>query len=235
MIRVSTRFAVGMLVLLGVAAATRLTVLRDARGEDPCVSAGAIKATSLIPGTTALGERLEELDGNTIQWSEGEVGNPVSSKLPMQFQIVRSYDAPSLYWNPLRFYVGPDRERKRTRDVSEPGPREPAMQVEDLRIRELESGGAALPIHVAWDHTDVLLGRSRLMAWFFVFDNRPVRSPLSAQLANSLNLAVGGPRPLTIVTISAIASEKTTAVVEEAAIAWLEGTWSYMAGVCRPR
>jgi hypothetical protein len=233
--RISTRFAGALLVLLGAAAALRVGVLRHARGEDPCAAPGAIRATSLIPGTTALGERLEALDTQTFQWSEGEVANPVFAKLPMQFQIVRSYDAPWLYGSPLALATWPRRE------PSAPGPaeehlREAALQPEELRVREADAGGRSqLPIRVAWDHTEAPLGPSRLVAWFFLFDNKPVRSPLAAQLAASFGLALRGPRPLTLVTISALATEQTTGPVEDAAVAWLEDAWSYIARSCEPR
>ena len=107
MIRISTRFAVALVALLGAAAGLRIGVLHEARGLDRCAAPGAMKATSLIPGTVALGERLEALDDDTIQWSEGELPNPAFSKLPMQFQIIRSYDAPALYANPLAYAVWP--------------------------------------------------------------------------------------------------------------------------------
>jgi len=233
-IRVSTRHAGALVALLGVAAALRIGVLREARGEDSCAAPGAIKATSLIPGTTALGERMDALDAQAIQWSEGEVANPVFTNLPMLFQIVRSYDGPSLYANPLALASRPQRELEGGggSDEDDLGP---AMQPEELRLREPEVSGVRLPIHVAWDHTSAPRGPSRLAAWFFVFDNAPVRSPLTAQIRDSVGLALGGPRPLTVVTISALASEQTTEAVEDAAVAWLEGAWNHIARVCTPR
>jgi hypothetical protein len=231
-IRLSRRFAVTLFLLAGAAAALRLTVLRGARGEDPCASPGAIKATSLIPGTTALGERLETLDADTIQWSEGEVANPVLAKLPMRFQIVRSFDATELYVNPLGYAAPQGPTRTTNGQVAEALPAEPSLQPEELRVREAGRGGGVLPIHIAWDHTEAPSGPSRLVAWYFVFDNEPVRAPLSSQLENALNLAAGGPRPLTLVTISALASEQTAAQVEDAAVAWLESAWVYIARAC---
>jgi len=234
-IRLSQRFAVALLALAGATATLQHTVLRGARGEDPCASPGAIKATSLIPGTTALGERLEALDADVIQWSEGEVANPVVAKLPMRFQIVRSFDAPELYVEPLGYAALQDPQ------LAGGGPSAVAtaaqlhLQPEDVRVREVVVGGVALPIHVAWDHTEAPRGPSRLVAWFFVFDNEPVRSPLSSQLANALSLAVGGPRPLTLVTVSALASGETAPQVEDAASAWLAHAWTYVARSCTAR
>jgi hypothetical protein len=233
-IRVSTRFAGALLALLGAAAALRIGVLHDARGDDRCAAPGALKATSLIPGTTALGEQLPALDAHAIQWSEGEVANPVFSKLPMQFQIVRSYDAPALYSNPLAVASRPQRILGRASPASDDD-LGPAMQPEDLRLHELEIDGARLPIHLAWDHTGAPRGPSRLAAWFFVFDNEPVRSPLASQLRASVGLALRGPRPLTLVTISAFASEQTIEPVEAAAVAWLGRAWAYVARSCGTR
>jgi hypothetical protein len=232
--RVSARFAVALLVLAGGAATLRLTLLRGARGEDLCASPGAIKATSLIPDTVALGERLEALDADVIQWSEGEVPNPVFHQLPMRFQIIRSYDAAELFMNPLAFGAQSD-SGPQTRAAGAVPASTRRLQPEELRVRSESVDATSLPIHVAWDRTEAPRGPSRLVAWFFVFDNEPVRSPLSSQLVNALNLTSGGPRPLTLVVISALASEGTAGQVEDAAVAWLENAWKYVAKACAPK
>jgi hypothetical protein len=234
-IRLSQRFAVALLALAGTTAAVQHTAMRGARGEDPCASPGALKATSLIPGTTALGERLEALDADVIQWSEGEVANPVFARVPMRFQIVRSFAAPELYVEPLGYAALQDPRMAAGGPSAMATSGELHLQPEELRVREVVVGGAALPIHVAWDHTEAPRGPSRLVAWLFVFDNEPVRSPLSSQLENALSLAVGGPRPLTLVTVSALASRERAAQVEDAASAWLGQAWTYVARSCTPR
>jgi hypothetical protein len=229
--QLSTRFAAGLLVLAGAAAGLRLALLEGSRGADRCAAPGALKATSLIPGTLALGERLEALGPETFQWSEGEVENPALAKLPMRFQIVRSYAATALYVNPLHYAARPDSPQSR----AETAAAERRLQPEELRVRVIAAAGVSLPIHVAWDHTDAPVGPSRLAAWLFVFDNQPVRSPLRSQLANALSLAAAGARPLTIVTVSALAPVNATAQVEDAAVAWLADAWRYTARVCTPR
>jgi hypothetical protein len=227
-IRPATRFAAALLLLSAAAAALQLTLLGGARGEDPCAAPGALKATSLIPGTVALGERLEALTQSTIQWSEGEVANPVPARPPMRFQIVRSFDARSLYANPLAL-AAPELAAP-----SSAGASELQLQPEELRVLVVPDGAAGVPIHIAWDHTEAPRGPSRMVAWLFLFDNVPVRSPLAAQLASAPSLALGGPRPLTLITISALASEGTAARVEAAAAAWLVRAWDYAARVCTP-
>jgi hypothetical protein len=231
-IRFSTRFAAALLLIAGSAAALRVAVLRDARGADACASPGALKATSLIPGTVALGERLEALGGDTIQWSEGDVPNPVSARVPMRFQLVRSFDAPALYADPIALA---SREEPAPGREPEPAPRERHLQPEELRLAMEPTAVGALPIHLAWDHTEAPAGPSRLVAWYFAFDGVPVTSPLRAQLASAWSLAVRGPRPLTLVTLSAIATQATAARVEAAAVAWLRASWEYTARACAPR
>jgi hypothetical protein len=233
-VRLSTRFAAALLVMAGGAAALRLSALHGARGEDRCASPGAIKATSLIPGTVALGERLEALDADLVQWSEGEVANPLYPKLPMRFQIVRSFDATELYVNPLAFAADAMPPAQSSPAAGSPPPVR-RLQPEELSVREASAGGAPLPVHVAWDRTEAPRGPSRLVAWFFVFDNQPVRSPLASQLSNALNLTLGGPRPLTLITISALATDDTAPQVEDAAIGWLESAWRYVARACSSR
>ena len=239
MIRLSARFAPALVAITVVAAALQLGAVRGARGEDPCASPESLRATTLIPGSAALGERLELLDDATFQWSEGEVPNPMHPSQPMRFQIVRSYASAWLSENPLKFAFSgtgrpaadPQAERRRR------------LQPEELRVVMTASEAGVVPIRVAWDHTEsrVLLGRSegrgpsRLAAWFFVFDNRAVSSPVREQLRGAVGLAVGGARPLSLVMISALATEETVAPVEAAATAWLARAWEYTARSCRPR
>ncbi|HEU4427236.1 MAG TPA: hypothetical protein VFT98_00655 [Myxococcota bacterium] len=232
MTRLSSRYGLALVTLLSLSALARVAWIHDARGPDVCRSPEAIKATSLIPGTIALGERLEALDADTFQWSEGELANPLSPRSPMQFQIVRSYDAPRLYGNPMRIgeRTGPNAHE----ELASAGSRPDRMQPEDLRVRELAVDGDRVPVHVAWDHTQAPHGPSRLVAWMFVYENRPVRSPLLGQLAGAAPLVVGGPRPLTLVTISAVAPRSTSDQAENAAMAWLADAWRYIARSCAP-
>jgi hypothetical protein len=226
-VRLSSRFAAAIAVLLGAAAALRIGVLSEARGPDRCAAPGALKATSLIPGSTALGERLDAVGGPVLQWSEGEVAHPLFARLPMQFQVIRSFDARSLYDAPVRLAERAGRPAEPASERSEA-----RLQPETLSVRDAEVDGVRVPVHVAWDHTDEAV--SRLVAWLFVFDNAPVESPLAAQLRGALGLALGGPRPLTLVTLSTVAPSGDTARVEEAAMAWFADAWRYVARSCGP-
>lgn len=228
MTRPSTRFAAALVAILGAAVGLRIGVLERARGEDSCASPSSLKATSLIPGTVALGERLEAFDEKTVQWSEGEVPVRATPSLPMRFQIIRSYDAPSLYGNPLALADWPPLG-------SAGAGAGHAMQAETLRLRTTASQGTDLPIHVAWDHTQAPRGPSRLVAWMYVFDNAPVRSPTAAQLRAALHLATRGPRPLTLLIVSAYATERSATDTEDAAVAWLGDAWAYVASACTAR
>ena len=232
MTRVSAKYGLPLIGLLTLAAAARLTFLRDARGPDVCRSPEAIRATSLIPGTVALGERLEALDGKTFQWSEGQFGNPLLPRNPMEFQIVRSYDAPKLYGNPLR--LGERTGPGAIEAMANAGARSDRMQPEELRLREIAVEGVTLPIHVAWDHTQAPSGPSRLVVWMFVYENRPVRSPLLRQIVGAAPLVLGGPRPLTLITVSGLATRRASESVEDAAAVWLADAWRHIARSCAP-
>lgn len=209
--RVSGKHVIALIALLAAGAAPRVAAYRGLHGEDSCRAPGALKATSMISGTLALGERLESLSPATFQWSEGEVANPALPKAPLQFQIIRSYDGPSLYENPLRF--AGDR-----------------LEPEELIVREIEVDGERIPVHIAWDRTQV--PGHRLVAYFFVFDGRPVRSPLATQLRRAVGLALRGPRPTTLVLVSGSAFPNSAAVIEDAATTWLGDAWRYFAHVC---
>lgn len=210
MIQPSGNYGAPLLALLVVASLPGIAALRGSHGADPCRAPDALKATSLIPGTTALGERLESFTAATFQWSEGEVANPVFEDQPLQFQIIRSYDGAYLYERPTQF----------AGDKLEP---------EHASVRDLDASGERLPIHIVWDHT---VSPSRLVAYFFVFDNRPVRSPLFAQLRHAVGLAVGGPRPTTLVLLSGTATPATAERAERAAVDWLARAWPFVAEAC---
>jgi hypothetical protein len=239
---VATRFLGALTVALAATAGLRVFALAGARGADPCRSPDALKATSLIPNTIALGERLEARGAATIQWSEGDVVLPQPPRLSMHFQIIRSFDGPALYANPLRY--GEAFGRRSSSDEDRPPPR---LQPEELRVRRERIAGRELPIHVAWDHTEAPTGPSRLVAWFFVFDNEPVESPFFAQFAGAPSLALRGPRPLTLVMISGLARHDDSRrrvgesdpgalrAAEDAAIAWLTGAWTRVLESCGPR
>jgi hypothetical protein len=219
--------------LLGAALVPRWISDGPARGTDRCRSPEQVRATSLIPGTTPLGERLEALDERTFQWSEGEVATPLTPA-PMSFQIVRSYDGPLLYMWATR--IGSDalvRASAGSRAPTEEERSRLRLQPEALTQREVEAGAAVLPVHIAWDHTQP--GVSRLVAWYFVFDGAPVASPFLAQLARAPGLALRGARPLTLVSVAALAPRPRAAAVEDAAVAWLANAWLFLDSACAPR
>lgn len=232
MIPVSGRFIGALSLVLAATAGLRLFALADAHGTDPCRSPDALKATSLIPGAIALGERRESLDRSTIQWSEGDLV-PSRPAISMRFQIIRSFDGPFLYGNPLRHGEAFGRGLRASEGAPVADTRR--LQPEELRVRRSRVAGAELPIHVAWDHTEAPVGPSRLVAWFFVFDNAPVESPFRAQLRAAASLALRGSRPLTLVLISGSVPHETVAMAEDVAVSWLEGAWTHVAESCRPR
>lgn len=211
--RLASRYGAPLVALLIAAAVPGIASRFGELRQDPCRAPDALKATSLIAGTTALGERLESLTPETFQWSEGTVTNPVFPELPLRFQIIRSYDGASLYERPVAF-AGKK------------------LEPEEREVRELASAGGAIPLHVVRDQTTSPV---RLVAYFFVFDGRVVRSPLRAQLQSAVGLALTGPRPVTLVLIAGEATPATAPSVETAATEWLASAWSFVAAACRER
>jgi hypothetical protein len=232
MIRVASRHAALGCALFAAVLLPRWLADEPARGPDLCRSPEALKATSLIPGTTALGT-FDQLDERTFQWSEGEVASALTLR-PMSFQIVRSYDGAHLVTQATR--IGSDalvRARLHPRTPTDEERSKLRLQPEALALRELAVDGATVPVHLAWDHTQP--GVSRLVAWTFVFDGEPVARPFAAQLSHAADLALGGPRPLTLVSIAAFAERPRAVQVEEAALAWLADAWRFIHAACAPR
>jgi hypothetical protein len=211
--RLASKYGVWLAVLLLAAALPGAASRFGGRRHDPCRAPEALRATSLIPDTTALGERRESLTPATFQWSEGTVPNPAFPDHPLVFQLVRSYDGTKLYERPVSF----------AREKLEPERRE---------VREVATSLGTIPVHVVWDHTS---SPSTLVAYFFVFDEDVVRSAFLAQLRAAIDLALTGPRPVTLVLISGVAAPQAAPAVERAATEWLARAWPFVADACRPR
>ncbi len=197
-------------LMLATAAAVASSRLAP-RAHDSCRSPDALRATSLIPGSTALGERLEDLTPETFQWSEGRLEHPTWRNRPLHFQIVRSFAAPKLYERPTRL----------AGDKLEP---------EQHEVREIRVGEDTLPVHLVWDRTQEPV---RLVAYLFAYQNRPVATPLLAQLRSAIGLLVSGPEPLTLFLVTGDAADENAGAVEETALRWLRDAWSYFASACQ--
>jgi len=216
-IPISPRYALPLLGLLLLALIPAVIQQLNPRRIDSCKMPEALKATSLIPGAQARGERLEKRNRNVIQWSEGEIEVEVEMKPgrrrrpELGFQIIRTYDARPIYERPVSLVEG-------------------APEPEQHFIRQQQTAAGTVPIHVVVDKT----GRQgRVIAYLFVYDDEPVAMPFWSQAKNVFRELVTGARPLTLFLVDAKAAGRPTQAVADRATEWLGGAWEYFDEMCR--
>lgn len=207
---VSTRHGTAIAALFALALVpVGWNTLRPRR-VDPCRNPGELIATSLIPGTRSGGERWERRSADVIQWSEGTVPVPGDVREPLHFQIVRSYNARRLYANPLVLAFQ-------------------KVEAEDHELIPVGSGSGQATIHLVHDHTQ---RRSRVIAYLYIYGNRPVSSAFLHQVAVAPRELIFGQRPLTLLLVAGTAPHRRTERADAAAKRWLTQAWEFYEKSC---
>lgn len=207
---ISTRHGAAIAALLALAIVPVAWNTLHPHRVDPCRNPGELIATSLIPGSRPGGERWERRSDDVIQWSQGTVAVPGDVREPLHFQIVRSYDARQLYSNPLDLAFH-------------------KVEAEDHELIPVGSGSRQATIHLVHDHTAV---RSRVIAYLYVYGNRPVSSAFLHQLAMAPRELVFGQRPLTLLLVAGTAPHRRTEHADAAAERWLTQAWEFYQQSC---
>jgi hypothetical protein len=209
MIPLSGRYGKHLIVLLLLLAVPMLAAELRPRRRDDCRDPALLFVTSLIEGSKPVGESMPGDSADVIQWSYGELANPQSPRNPLRFQIVRSYDRAYTELNPL---------------LGAP------FEAEVHAVEEVQTSSGRIPIHLAIDHTKE---PSRLAAWTFVYDGRPVETPLFSILASAPRQLVGGYLPLTILMVDGTTSRGEVEPAAHAATEWLVAAWQHVAMACQ--
>ncbi len=199
------------LALLAILAAALLPIgwnELEPRRAETCRDPAALLDTGDIAGTEARGLRLERLGGDVVQWSEGRV--PLGPHRALEFQYVRSFDAPGLYSNPAKLMKH-------------------EMEPEEKEIVLRTVGDVTLPIHVVRDGAQA---PPRMAAYLFIYANEPVRYPFVRAITSSLQQAVGGVHPLTAILVETPVAERRSPKMEERAADWLVAAWRHHAAAC---
>jgi hypothetical protein len=199
-------------LILALAALAAARIERGPHAPDSCRSPETLRATSLIPGASARGERREDLTPEIFQWSEGRAAHPYLTDRPLDFQIVRGWTAAALADDPLRFsrvHIEPDAQSQ----------------------QELDVDGRPLPVQIVWDHT---VRPARIVAYAYLYEGEPVGSPRRALLRDLPRIVGSGRRPLTLLLISGEALAPRTEEVERAALRFLADAARFAERACRP-
>jgi hypothetical protein len=206
----SPRYAKRLIALLLLFAVPTLAIGLVPPRQDDCRDPALLFVTALIEGSKPVGESLPGDTNDVIQWSYGEIAHPETQREPLRFQIVRSYDRN--HAEPIHLLGGTP------------------FEAELHSVQTLSTPAGPVPIHVAVDHTK---RPSRLAAWLFVYDGRPVASPFLSVLASAPRQLVGGTLPITILMVDGTTGRGNVEPVENAAKQWLAAAWQHVATACR--
>ena len=208
----SNRFASALLALLVLALVpVAIHSYGDFRSDD-CADPAALADLGRMSQVVEVRENEKRQTASRIQWTDG-VFAPVPPGLPrMRFRVVRSLEPSDFYMRPVRFLE------------SMPFPPEP-------RIRWIDAGSQKLPVQFVYRYAP---GASRVAAYMFAYDSRPVVHPFPVSLANAIPDLVSGTRPVTFFLIYGDAPDRRLPELEEKALEWMTAAWSYYDRVCSP-
>jgi hypothetical protein len=209
---VSTRFAVPMLVLLLIALIPVAIYSTVTPSVDDCSQPEALLRVSEISSSTRL---MDDMPGHLwlikdrdfIQRIQGYAGGDNDASA-FEFIIMRVYGLPTPFVHPTTFL----RQR---------------LEANLQRSEQLQVGSDQLPIHID-------IQGDRFAAYFFIYDARPVKSPLVARLSGALQELVRGRRPLTSVLIVGEIRGRRPGYLPDEARDWLAAAWGHYRRVCAP-
>lgn len=208
----SNRYASALLALLLLALIPiGIHSYGDFRTDD-CADPVALADLGRMSRAVEVQEDVKQHTASRIQWTDG-VYAQVPPGLPrMRFRVVRSLEPSDFYMRPVRFLK------------SMPFPPEP-------RIRWIDAGSQKLPVQFVYRYATTA---SRVAAYMFIYDSRPVVHPFPASLANAIPHLLSGSRPVTFLLIYGDAPERRLPELEEMAQEWMVDAWKYYESACSP-
>jgi hypothetical protein len=212
MTALSTRY-VGLLLalLLPVFFAVWIYSYGGFRSDD-CADPAALLETGWMEGL----ERTDQPDGKPRPWLlQGVYGSVAKERREisrLQLQILRSFELERLYERPVRLL-----------------PKGRDFVVSTGTLEWIGSQGDEFPIHKVFEEAP---GISRLGAYMFLYDFRPMADPSLGLLSATLKRVATGRYPLTLLTISVTFSSQHREAAERLAEERLIAAWEYYRSVC---
>jgi exosortase len=209
---VSDRFAIPILVLSAVALVPVVmhSVLHLQRDE--CANPQALVPE--MPAGSFSPERDAEIRNNihVHQWREGRL--PASGAAPeIRFAVVRSYDPKQLYYRGTR---------RIWKDVEIGGDSPDWLETDDGKLPIVRSRVRGA------EHSET----SGIIEALLVYDGKPVRNGLLAQLLAAPRQVLTGSRPMTIFAVRADVPDAQRAAAEKRASQWLLDSWRTYRVLC---
>jgi hypothetical protein len=214
MTTLSTRYVVPLVALLVPALVAVWVYSFSGFRSDDCADPSALSETAWIEGL----EPRKEPEGKPRRWLLENISGTIATKdpniSPLEFRILRSFELERLRGEPVNFF------------------RQPVdFFLSRPTLEWIDSQGDELPIYELVAEAQ---GVVRVGAYMFLYDSRPVANPSRTLLSAALQRIATGRRPLTLVTVSVVASRPLRGAAEELAEEWLVSAWEYYRSVCRP-
>jgi hypothetical protein len=210
----STRYVVPLFALLVPALLAVWVYSFGGFRSDDCADPSALSETTWIEGL----ERAKQPYGRPWRGLFQDIGGTVATEGPdissLEFRILRSFESERLYTNPVKY-------------LSRPGD----FVMSQPMLKWIAWRGGELPIY---EMVAEARGMSRIGAYVFLYDSRPVVNPALAMLSGALQRIATGRRPLTLVTVSVGSVAASRDAAKELAEKWLVSAWEYYRTVCQP-
>jgi hypothetical protein len=205
MIRVSTRYAPHVLVLLGLVAIPTWLHHAGRFEVDDCADPGALLRQ--VDGSwpdAVVADRYTRIWGEG-NWSHGSARLP-SGAGRLEYVIVRSFDPKALYHVPESSVM--------------------SQRADERRLEMLRDGDSTLPAqYLVARPTNPSDRRASLAAYLLVYNGKAVSNPYWEQLVTAPLQFVTGRRPMWLFFVSARVRPKHQAEAEEALSDWLLASW----------
>jgi len=207
---VSTRYLLPVAAL--ALAAIALTWPRWLQPElvDPCARPDLIRATERIPGTTPLGEDVDRLSRQNLQWSNAEVENPIYRDVPLEARIIRTFRAHSLAERP-------------THRISDP------LEPEAVEVVWLDTPEGRIPINVVLETAQT---PARVVTYLFLAGDEPVTHPFRAMIRDLWGQLRRGREPASLIIIGGYAPKRRLDEIKDRQLEWIADAWMHYRRAC---
>jgi len=213
MMTLSTRYVA---LLLALPAAALLAVWSYSYGairSDDCIEPHALLESTWVAGMRPQAERKHAPPSWAFQSIEGTVPSEDPMISPLEIRILRTFEPDQLYGNPLKTFRGSHE-----------------LITSQITLSWIDAESDRLPVHEVL--TEAPRG-VRIDAYIFFYDSRPVANPVPAMLSGAASRLRSGPLPLTLVTVSAYASDPLRDEARKLAEEALVSSWEHYRTACR--
>lgn len=209
---ISDRFALPLLILLLLVAASVFLNSGRERFVDDCADPEAFEQVGVVPGTWRVANQEARKNDTRIQWTEAFALNKTPRDPRFVIRIVRSFVPYYLLSRPKSVMArrfSPDRET----------------------VEELETPWGDIPVHF-----DLRLQGSQVevVAYLFFYRDTVVRNVFWELVRSAFDPFLGPTRPMAIVLIHGSGPVSKRVELKDEALSWLGGLAEHYWATCHP-